>query len=279
MIEQILQYQFLSNAIIASVLTAIACGIIGTYIVSKRIVFIAGGITHASFGGIGIGFFLGINPIFSALVFAVLVALGIQYFSKSTNLREDSVIATLWAFGMALGILFVYITPGYTPNLMSYLFGNILTVSKIDIYLMLSVVIISILFFVFFYRSILYISFDEDFARTKTRKVSLFNYILISLTALIIVVNIRVVGIILVLSLISIPQNIANLYFHRFGDIIFASIGINLVATLGGLYISYEYNIPSGATIIILLVVLFILAKGVESRIKKPNKKSLLKKL
>ena len=103
MIEQILQYQFLNNAIIASVLTAIACGIIGTYIVSKRIVFIAGGITHASFGGIGIGFFLGINPIFSALVFAVLVALGIQYFSKSTNLREDSVIATLWAFGHGSG--------------------------------------------------------------------------------------------------------------------------------------------------------------------------------
>ncbi len=278
MIEQIFQYEFLSNAVWASILTAIACGIVGTYIVSKRIVFIAGGITHASFGGIGIGFFMGWNPILSALGFSVLVAWAIQYFSKRTNLREDSVIATLWALGMALGILFVYLTPGYTPNLMSYLFGSILTVSHFDLWLMLVVVAVIILFFIFFYRSILYISFDENFARTKTNYVNLFNYILISLTALVIVINIRVVGIILVLSLISIPQNTANLFFHRFQHIMWVSIGINLVATLTGLWISYQFNIPSGATIIIVLVVIFILAKVgelISKKIKLSEKNNL----
>ncbi len=269
MIAQLFEYQFLSNAVWASVLAAISCGIIGTYIVSKRIVFIAGGITHASFGGIGLGFFLGWNPIAGALGFSVLVALGIQYLSKHTNIREDSVIATLWAFGMALGVIFVYLTPGYTPNLMSFLFGSILTVSAVDLYMMLVVVFILGLFFILFFRSILYLSFDEDFARTKTRFVDLFSYILISLTALVIVVNIRVVGIILVLSLLTIPQNIANLFFEDFKQIMFASIGINLIGTLGGLWISYLYNIPSGATIIICLVALFVLAKMIELLLQK----------
>jgi zinc transport system permease protein len=265
MIESFFQYEFLNNAILASILASIACGIIGTYIVSKRIVFIAGGITHASFGGIGIGFFMAWNPILSALGFSVIVAWIIQYFSKRTEIREDSVIATLWSLGMAIGILFIYLTPGYAPNLMSYLFGSILTVSSSDLYLMLIVTISLLVFFLFFMRAIIFITFDQDFAQTKTSYVNLFNYLLITFTALVIVVNIRVVGIILVLSLLTIPQNIANIFFFDFKQIMWSSIVISLFGTLGGLAISFAYNIPSGATIIVTLVSIFILAKIYES--------------
>ena len=273
--EQFFQYEFLNNAILASILASISCGIIGTYIVAKRIVFIAGGITHASFGGIGIGFFMSWNPILSALGFAVLVAWGIQYLSKNSQIREDSVIATMWSLGMALGILFIYLTPGYAPNLMSYLFGSILTVSSTDLYLMLAVAIALLVFFGLFMRAIIFITFDQDFAHTKTKYVSLFNYLLITFTALVIVVNIRVVGIILVLSLLTIPQNIANIYYSDFKKIMFASVLISLLGTLGGLALSFIYNIPSGATIIISLVVLFIIAKlsdGIRIKLKRRRK-------
>ena len=131
--HELLAYDFFRNALLAALLAAISCGIIGTYIVSRRMVFISGGITHASFGGIGIGYYFGFNPILGAAGFAVLSALGIEYSSRRTEVREDSAIAILWALGMAIGIIFVFMTPGYAPNLMSYLFGNILTVSSIDI--------------------------------------------------------------------------------------------------------------------------------------------------
>lgn len=273
----IFAYDFLTNAIMASILVSIACGIIGTYIVSKRIVFIAGGITHASFGGIGIGFFMAWNPLLTALGFSVIVAWIIQYLSKKSQIREDSVIATMWSLGMALGILFIYLTPGYTPNLMSYLFGSLLTVSTADLWLMLGITFALFLFFVFFMRAIIFITFDQDFAFTKTKHVNLFNYLLITFTALVIVISIRVVGIILVLSLLTIPQNIANIYFTDFRQIMISSVAISLLGTIGGLAISFALNVPSGATIIITLVVLFILAKLSDSLITLISKKKQLK--
>jgi zinc transport system permease protein len=139
---ELLQYRFFSNALLASLFTSINCGIIGTYIVSRRLVFISGGITHASFGGIGLGYFFGLNPIASATIFATLSALGIEFLSKKAEIREDSLIGIFWSFGMAMGIVFISITPGYAPNLMGYLFGSLLTVTSTDIRLMVSLTFI-----------------------------------------------------------------------------------------------------------------------------------------
>lgn len=256
-------FGFFRNAFLAAILASITCGMIGTYIVSRRIVFISGGITHASFGGIGMGYYLGFDPIFGAVIFGILSALGIEFFTRKADLREDSAIAMLWSLGMALGIIFIFLTPGYAPNLMSYLFGNILTVSKMDlIYLSLLTVFVGA-FMLIFYRMILFVSFDEEFALTNNVPVRLFNAILISLVALTIVLNIRVVGIILVMSLLTIPQAIANLFTKKFDRMMIASILFGFIGSMAGLVFSYFYDIPSGAAIIFTLVVMYGLIKSV----------------
>ena len=265
---EIFRYQFFLKALLAAIFTSISCGVIGTYIVSKRIVFLSGGITHASFGGIGIGYFLGINPILGAAVFAVLTALGIEFVTKKADIREDSVIGMWWSFGMALGIIFIFITPGYAPNLMSYLFGSILTVSSLDLYMLLILNVLMILFFLLFFKTILYVSFDPEYARTYRAPVQRINYILLGLVALTIVLNIRVMGIILIISLLTIPLTIANLFTRSFKKIIFVSILIALLGCFTGLFISYRYDIPSGASIIFTLVLLFIGARIYRQLIK-----------
>ncbi len=257
----LLGMDFFRNALLASLLASITCGIIGTYIVSRRIVFVSGGITHASFGGIGMGYYLGFDPILGAVLFGIMSALGIEFFTKKADLREDSAIAMLWALGMALGIIFIFLTPGYAPNLMSYLFGNILTVSLTDL-IFLTLLTIGIgTFFILFYRMILFISFDEEYALTNNTPVRLFNMILICLVALTIVLNIRVVGIILVMSLLTIPQAISNLFTRYFHKMIFYSMFFGFVGSLAGLIFSYVYDIPSGAAIIFALVLMYGVAK------------------
>jgi len=264
MLGELLQYDFFVRALIAAVLTSVSCGIVGTYIVSRRIVFISGGLSHASFGGIGIGYFLGLNPIIAAAVFAVFSALGIEYLSKRIHIREDSAIAILWAFGMAIGIIFIYLTPGYAPNLMSYLFGSILTVSGTDLMMMGLLVLVLVPFVAVFFKPIVFIAFDEEFARTRNLPVSFINYAMMILIALTIVFNIRVVGIILVISMLTIPQTIVNLFTNRFLYILIGSIIIGLVAVASGLVASYWLNIPSGASIIFILVILFTIARIIQ---------------
>jgi len=254
-------FGFFRNAFLAALVASITCGIIGTYIVSRRIVFISGGITHASFGGIGMGYYFGFDPILGAIVFGIMSALGIEFFTKRADLREDSAIAMLWSLGMALGVIFIFLTPGYAPNLMSYLFGNILTVSEGDLIYLFILAVFVISFFLIFYRMIIFVSFDEEFALTNNAPVRLFNALLISLVALTIVLNIRVVGIILVMSLLTIPQAIANLFTKRFDVMIFYSILFGFLGSITGLTISYIYDIPSGAAIIFTLVVIYGLMK------------------
>ncbi|VAW24072.1 Zinc ABC transporter, permease protein ZnuB [hydrothermal vent metagenome] len=254
---ELLSYDFFRKALLAAVLASISCGIIGTYIVSRRIVFISGGITHSSFGGIGLAFFLGLNPLLGAVIFAILSGLGIQYFVQKADVREDSSIAIWWSLGMAMGVIFIFLTPGYTPNLMSYLFGNILTVTNAELWMMLSLNIIILLFFFFFYRTVLYIAFDEEFAKASGIPVALFNYLLITLIALTVVLNIRVVGIILILSMLTIPQATANIFTKDFKMLIVLSTMFAFIGTTSGLLISYFANIPSGATIIFTLVIIF----------------------
>ncbi len=271
MIIELLQYNFVVNALLAAVFASITCGIIGTYIVTRRMVFLSGGITHASFGGIGIGYFLGFNPIFSAAVFSVFSAIGIEFLSKQTEVREDSAIGILWSFGMAIGIIFITLTPGYVPNLMTYLFGSILTVSSTDVWLMFGLSLLLIFIFALFYRLILFVSYDQDFARTHKVSVNLINYILISLVAVTIVLNIKVVGIIMVISLLTIPQSIANLFTRIFRNIIWLSVVISFVGVFTGLIFSYWLNIPSGASIIFALVIYFVMAKLMQVMIYRFN--------
>ena len=259
----ILSFEFVIHAIEAAFLASITCGFIGAYIVARRMVFISGGITHASFGGIGLGYFLGINPIFGAAIFSILSAFGIRLVSKQTDIREDSAIGILWSFGMAVGIIFIYLTPGYAPNLMSYLFGSILTVTLADLTMMGILAAVTIAVFLFFYRTILFISFDEEYARSHNAPVETFNYLMLTLVALVIVINIRVAGIILVISYLTIPQSTANLFVNDLKKIIFLSVIISFSGSCIGLLISYYWNIPSGATIIFVFVLIFILARAI----------------
>ncbi len=259
--SDILQYQFVLNAFWAALLVSVAAGIVGSYIVARRLVFFSGGITHASFGGIGIAYYLGLNPIFGATVFAVITAFGVEALSNKFRVREDSAIGILWSVGMAIGVFFVFLTPGYAPNLMSFLFGSILTVSKQDIYLLLGLDIVMISFFTIFFRPILYLAFDPNFARTQKVPEKLFTYILKAFLAMTIVLSIRLVGIILLISLLTIPPTIANLFTKKFKNIIYTSIIVGFIGSLVGLLISYGLNVPSGATIILSLVFIFLVAR------------------
>lgn len=263
------QYDFFLNAFWATLFAAVSCGIVGTYIVARRIVFISGGITHASFGGIGIGYFLGWNPLLGAAIFSVLSGLGIQYFTRSAKLREDSSIAIWWSLGMAIGIIFIYLSPGYAPNLMSYLFGSILTVSVTEIGLMAALSFLLIGVFTLLYRAILYVAFNEEFARTTGLPVDLINYLLMSLIAITIVLNIRVVGIILIMSLLTLPQATANLFTHDFRHMMFYSVGFAFIGAFAGLLVSFYADIPSGASIIFTQVLLFGLMKALSFGLKR----------
>ncbi|HEX7493198.1 MAG TPA: metal ABC transporter permease [Bacteroidales bacterium] len=268
----IFQYEFIIKGLLGAVFASITAGLAGTYVVSKRMVFLSGGITHASFGGIGIGYFIGVNPVIGAAVFGILSALGVEYLSVRQKIREDSAIGILWAFGMAIGIIFIYLTPGYTPNLMSYLFGSILTVSNADIIALGIMSVILILYFGIFYRTILYISFDEIFARTYSSYVDVFKYITTSLIALTIVLNIRMAGVVLVISLLTIPPNIAMLFTRVYFKIVIWSVLAGFIGTATGYAISYFAGIPVGATIIFTLVIIWVIAKGITQVIGKISK-------
>jgi zinc transport system permease protein len=255
------QYQFVVNAFWAALLISVAAGLVGSYIVARRLVFLSGGITHASFGGIGIAYYIGINPIAGAAIFAVLSAFGVETLSQKMNVREDSAIGMLWSVGMAIGIFFVYLTPGYSPNLMTFLFGSILTVTSQDILLLLGLNLIMAIFFIVFYRAILFLAFDPDFAKTQNIPVKTFTYLLKGFIALTIVLSIKMVGIILLISLLTIPPTTANLFSKKFNWIIILSMIISFIGAVGGLILSYNMNVPSGATIIMVLVCIFALAK------------------
>lgn len=261
---QLLSYGFFQHAVLAALLMSISCGIVGTYIVSRRMVFISGGITHTSFGGIGIAYYLGFPPLAGAAVFAVLAAITTENLTRRKVLRNDSIIAILWSLGMAVGIIFIYLTPGYAPNLMSYLFGSIITVSTTDLWFMVALAVAVSMVFILLYRTILYVAFDEQFARTRGIPVMFINYLLIVLVALTIVLSIRTAGIILVLAVLTIPQNISNLFTKRMSHIMIWSVVLGFAASILGLILSYYLEIPSGATIIFTLVILYLVARVIK---------------
>ncbi len=270
---EILQYTFFQNAVWGSFFASIACGLIGTYIVTRRLVFISGGITHASFGGIGLGLFFGISPILSAAVFSVLSAFGVEWLGKRKDMREDSAIALFWTFGMAVGIIFSFLSSGFAPDMSSYLFGNILTITRSDICILAVLSAVMILFFTIFMNPIVYISFDREFALSQRIPVRFLEYSLMMFIALTIVSCLRMVGIVLAISLLTIPQITANLFTSRYKMIIFGSILIGFVSCLGGLFISYQYNVPSGASIIFFSILLYACCKIGKTICKTMNRK------
>ncbi len=226
-------------------------------------VFVGGGITHASFGGIGIAYYYGLPPFAGAAFFAILSALGIEWLNVRGKIREDSAIAIIWSFGMAIGILFMFLSPGYAPNLMGFLFGDILTVKSIDIIWLAALSGLLALLMLLFYRPIMYVAFDSDFAAVTGWPVKTIRMIIITLVATAIVLAIKVTGIILVLSLFTVPQAIANIKIKKFIPLMVYSIIISMVISTSGLFAAYFFDLPTGAVIIFLLTTVYILIKSI----------------
>ncbi len=256
---ELLQYDFIRNALISTVLVSIACGIVGTYVVTKRLVFISGGISHAAFGGIGLGYLLGINPVLMAIPYSILSALGIGVMSQRTNVSEDTAIGILWTVGMALGIIFINLSPGYAPDLFSYLFGNILTVPNFDLLLMVLLDCVIVGAVALLHREFAALSFDEEFAQVSGVPTRFLYLLLLCLVALSVIVMIRVVGIILVIALLTIPVAICRQFTERLMTLMLLSILTGIIITLFGLWLSYVLDLSSGATIILALGAAFLL--------------------
>lgn len=262
-----LQYEFMRNALIAGVLAAIACGIIGAYVVVKKMVSVSGAISHSSFGGIGMGYYVGISPILGALFFTIASALGMGVVIKRTRLPEDTAIGILWAMGMAIGIIFIGLTPGYAPDLFSYLFGNILAVPFSDIILMLILDTVIVVMVIALYKEFLAVSFDEEFGTVAGVPVEALYLLMLCMIALTVVVLIRVVGIILVIALLTIPAALARQFTHDLKKMMLLSILFGAIFAFGGLWLSYELDLASGATIILLSGTVLLLSLGL-SRIR-----------
>lgn len=261
---EILSYTFFQNALIGALLASVLCGFIGTYIVARRLVLISGGITHASFGGVGMGVLLGVNPILSALAFAIFSACGIQWMSNQYNVRIDSAIAMFWTLGMSVGIICCYLTPGFLPDLPSFLFGSILSIGSADILFLLVLTVFVIVVFTLLFRAILSVAFDSRFAQSQLLPVTAIEYLMMILIAMTIVATLRMVGIVLAISLLTIPQMTANLFTYRFKRMILWSIFFGWIDCLIGLSISYMLNIPSGAAIIFVSIFIYGLLKAIK---------------
>jgi zinc transport system permease protein len=260
-------YPFFRLAMIGVAIISIAAAMIGTYIITRRMVAISGGITHACFGGLGLGYFLNINPIAMAAVFAVASSLGVEWLSKRMHVREDSAIAVIWAVGMAIGVLFVFLTPGYVPELNSFLFGNILTVSPTDIYIFATFTAVLICFFAVYYKKIVACAFDRDFARISGLPVTFITTAMTVFVALCIVLTIRLVGVMLLMSMLSLPMMIAEVWVHRFSRLMFLSVIISLACSITGLCIGAVIDVPCSAIIVIIMTIVYVISRIVHASI------------
>jgi len=254
------EYPFLQHALIGGLLASIGCGIIGSYVVVKRIGFMAGGISHSVLGGMGIAFFIGVSPLGGALVAAVVAALLIGWVRLSWHEQEDTLIGALWAVGMAIGILFISKTPGYSMSLMSYLFGNILMVDMTDIWMMAAIDLLILVTVSFCYQQFLAVSFDEEFARLRGVPVSFFYLLLLCMVAVTVVLLIQVVGLILVIALLTLPAAIAGHYVRSLGKMMLLATLLGALFTVLGLLISYTPDLPAGATIILVAGVTYMIS-------------------
>jgi zinc transport system permease protein len=247
-----LQFDFMRNALMAGVLVSIACGIIGTFVVVNRIVFISGGIAHAAYGGIGLGYFFKFNPVFGAIIFSVAAALGMGIVQRKTRQRADTIIGVMWAIGMAIGIVLVDLSGGYKADLMSYLFGSILAVSSNDLIIMLALDLIIIALVILFYKELLAISFDEMFATVANVPVDAIYLTLMCMIALTVVMMMRVVGLIMVIALLTMPAATSGQFVKDMKKMMVLASFLGMIFTTVGLWLSYFLNLTSGATIILV---------------------------
>ena len=265
---EIFNYAFMRNALIVGILSSICCGIIGTYIVNKKMVFISSSISHASYGGIGIGvyliyfFKLPLNdPLIFGLIFSILSGVLILILKDFFGVNGDLGIGIMMSFGMAIGIIFSFMTPGYQADMSTYLFGNILLSNSMNIISLLILDIITIIFFVIFYKAIVYSSFDENFYKLYGVPVKFVNYFMIIIISSAIIINIKTIGIILIISILTIPQATAAIIARKYSVIIYLSILFSFLGILFGLLFSYIFNIPSGPAIIVALIVIMLIVK------------------
>ncbi len=258
---QLLDYPFFVSAIIGVVLISISAAMIGTYIITRRLVAISGGVTHACFGGLGLGYFLGLNPVAMAAVFAVGSSLGVEWASSRFRLREDSAIAVIWALGMAIGVLFVFMSPGYVPELNSFLFGNILTISHGDLWSFAVFTLLLCGFFAWKYKQIIACAFDRDFARVIGLPTRFITYTMTVFVAVCIVLTIRLVGVMLLMSMLSLPIMTAEVFTRRYGAMMAVSVGVSVVCSLAGLFIGALADVPCSAFIVLINAAIFLLAK------------------
>lgn len=266
----IFEYRYLANALLAAIFAGITCGIVGTYVVARRMVFLCGGITHASFGGLGIALYAGVNPIGGAMIFAVLSAMGIEWASDKGKIREDSAIGIIWSIGMAIGALFMSLTPGYTSgDLAGYMFGSIVTVTSQDITALGIFTLLCVVGALLWWRPIMYLAFDRDFAASQGIASRAASYILTVVVAITIVLAIRIMGIVLLLSLFTIPAVTANILSKSYAKITLLAATIAVCGAVGGLIVSYNWEIPPGTCIIFILTVALIAAKLLSLRSKK----------
>ena len=269
MIEAVFKYTFMQNALIAAILASVVTGIIGTIAIEKKLISMSGGIAHASFGGIGLGYLAGFEPIWGGLFFAVGASALISSISRNKKIKADTLTGILWSFGMALGILFISLAPGYMPDMTSYLFGDILSISNSAIiYMSIFTAVIFFLFIMLYNYWIVYL-FDEEYAKARKINVGFIRALVYLMIPVGIIVLIRIVGIILTIALMTIPTSVAKLFFKSFGKVVAAAIVISMFFSILGLVVSYYVNIPSGVCIILISTVVYLVLFFAKSAVQK----------
>ena len=268
--NDLVRYSYLNHAFWACILSGITCGIIGTYVVCRRLVFLSGGITHSSFGGLGIAFYLGINPILGAMVFAVLSALGIEWANDRGRIREDSAIGIIWSVGMAIGVLFMSLRPGYTSgDLSNFLFGSIVTVTRTDVQALAVLTLVVIVGTLLWLRPVMYVAFDRDFARSQGIPTRLISYTMSALIAVTIVLSIRIMGIVLLISLVTMPVVIVNSLSRSYRTIALAAPLVAVAGKNAGGVVGDKFSGRAGAAIIFTLTLTLIMVKLLSLRQKR----------
>lgn len=262
--SDIASYDFLQRALLASLVTGVVCGIVGVYMVVRRMVFLAGGVTHGAFGGLGVAYFLGINTLWGALAAGLVSALAIS----RSRIREDSAIGIMWSVGMAIGIIFILLTPGYAPNLMSFLFGNILMVAWTDVVLLFALLTILLSVMAIWGRKIVYVALDSEFALSQHLPVRFLNGIMLCLLSLAIILSIKVVGIMLLIALLTIPAVISATICDNYRTITIVSSLISVAGLVAGIVVSYSLDVPSSAVTVVILVLVLILVRAIKAVLK-----------
>ncbi|SDP34584.1 zinc transport system permease protein [Actinopolyspora xinjiangensis] len=260
---EVLRLEFMQNAVIAAVLASVVLGVVGTLVVVNREVLAGGGIAHASYGGVGLGFFLGMDPSALAMVFGVLAAVLMGLLRRFARQRNDTLIGMLWAVGMSLGVIFVHFTPGYTANARSFLFGSLLSIPRGDLPLLGAVAVVLVGFVALYYRPLLAYSADRAFARSRNLPVLALELVLPAAVALAVVVLIQLVGVVLLIALLTVPAATAGSFTRTLASMMTATVAVGVVVTLGGLGVSYAFDLPSGPAIVLSACAIFTAVRGV----------------